>query len=783
MKLLDILVLAWVVCAGCHAPAVTTPSNEESVPSTRTAAVVPVAPLPKNADASVITHLPPQFMVEASWVSPPQTTAELTIISRIAGNIEIRVYRTEALVQFFSAFNGLTDVELPAEIVHSLAHAKNQIQDDWHEIAASITPSEFTLIHREHSTLAGRDGNWQERKLSLPPLLPGCYLVETQLGPQVAHLPIMISSMTALTFPVEQKQAVWLLDSASGQPCANRAIFYRQGQQDWQRCVTDERGFAIADWLPTLPGWLLLTDASHVYALPLPANHMSEPITATDEPEMKTAPTPPQQCLWFPRHNRIFPCDSQVEVTLWSALRSPEQELTLSRREEDGQLSAVARQTRLCQKGQAKFFFEVRTPGSYQLSSQESKAEFYVYDLSQPVSSSLIDSHYGQTGTESTQVLVPGKRQGQMLAWAKQGKIKTCRYLEAFTGNRLVTFPREPREGACQFHTCYREDGQWVRESWELPPGPSALLAQDVFPADKDITVPLATATEQPVLFQKNLQLRPGVPALASFARTVLLPDKVTAKAITVPVLYQSWLKYRVLEEYAQAVLAYQQEHYSEAYQYCSRILQRAPGHPDTMALLASTLEKISSGESSPAADTVHEISSHEDRDIRLRLEQKIFLPQTAMPLSHLIDNISEQTGVYCEFAPKLPYVAQGLENLPRVAEAQSLLNYALAPLHLVYKIEQGMVYITETQDSLNKGFLDKLDTELASQLPASECITPVPYKDKAEADSAPSVFVEVATSMPSLKFSQTGIWTLRAVTSDSPGKSSTMWQPVLIVP
>lgn len=693
------------------------------------------------SDSEIIEgpSLPPQFFVRAVWPVRPGQDISVTLDSRLTGDMEIRIYSVLTPVIFLGSWHDFASATLPLDMKKALSPPRGEKPYWATDGVSGPALGEFSLKQRLFYPVTGITGEWRRQSMSLPPLPGGLFLIEAQLGPQVACLPLLVSALDAFAFPGEET-SLWLIDTGTGQPWADMPCFYtREG--DWLPASSDGRGlvrFPVAG-----NSWLLTHGDAPVYATAL-----SE-VRDREDPRGEICP-PALKSLAVP-DGFAFPQGSVVRAVLWCGSDS-EEEVILTGREND---TAIDRQSRLCREGQCEFFFPVAEPGWHQIAAGEARRSFYVYG-DRPAESTVPAKYYEDGERAVVHLLVPGRNAAQ---WATlttaEDRLLDERYLAPFTGNRLHVLSASLSSGPLRVHTCYAEGGRLFRETWELPPlpGESPFLKWTGTLREGDVA---SFCPDPPARFR--LWVTGDLPLSPVFSRNEILPRTVTAPGDNAPLLYEKWARQNLLADYSRALLAHEQKNYRETVRRCRQILQMNPGADRASRLLVSALKKGDDAAAISAPDTM------------TRLTQEIVFARSEMSLDEFLSTIAAQTGVYIEIDPdSLTRLAGEKISLPQGEEAISLLNYVLVKCNLAYSIENGVFYIADA-GAIGPKALEELDRRVDGQIRLlNQGQEPVPF---------PSSGQEWQTAPVQLIFPAPGIWCAHLITATATGFVHT-WQPV----
>jgi hypothetical protein len=724
--------------------------------------------------------IPPYFSLAGPWQVMPGEEIRLKVASRLAGEMELNIFRVVTPVELLSVLPHLSPAELPAGVRKSLAMAKAKASGQQPTTGdGEMLPGEFVWLTSCRHVFHGPDGTACCEMVRLPALPKGIYIVEATLGPQAAYWPCQVSSLLSLAVSVPGMVQVWLCQAASGEAASNLPIFYADRRADWRQAVTDSDGMAK---LPLSAGhwWILARSEGRLHALSVDVPEVQPPLGQTTTPvaapplwRIPTTVPAATHHLRLTRQKQWLATGETMAVELWSSASSARQEVGLWRQTDDGnEYVMVDRQERFTQQGKAQYFFVGKEAGTYQVRAGEAAVSFTVYAPTEPLPYlAVIDAVC--RSEEGLSLILPGRNVHQWLMVRDRERIHYSELLPPFHGNRALRVPPLAACGELSVNLFYLQGHQWLQECWRV-------MAQH---GSIEITMPDRADPQTPATLLLHWQnnsgiavsgytelLQPGTSRLPAFNKTPLPVPHTEAFAITLPQSYQEWAYKKMTANYGEALLASQEHRYAEAIRLCRRLLQIVPDEVHVTELLAAAIAQ--SGQA-----TSKEAFLGGQPQFSVLLEQNVTFARRSLSFSQFVAKLAEDTGVCMEIASevydRLSAHLRQVDDLPAQADARTILNYTLARRSLVYKMENGVLYIIEAAAQLDEVLLSLLDHRLAATpLPISPLddakkmpATASPPPDRQPFMSDPHGHLALHIALPT-----PGIWLLRLVWRDTGG-------------
>lgn len=613
-----------------------------------------------NGDNSLspLPVVPPLLFLRGPWQSAPGVAIELALTRCLADETNIDIYRVETPVEILSALASLDPARLPAGVGRSLALARARKTPalpaatmPWLE--AETPCGEFTWVSGCRHGGCGSDGLWRQETVRLPALSSGFYLAEARLGPQVAHWPFVVSSLRSLAVCLPDTVCVWLHDPAM--PADKRLqVFYADRKADWQQAQCDGQGLlqlrlAAGNW------WLLARSEQQWHAnvvtvptsIPMPD---IPPNGLVDDIEGRRR-QPGVGGLHLLDNKNSLPCGTVIGLEWQSDGLAARQEVILLKRQDGQNYAEVERQERLLQRGKAQYFFAPAEAGDYEARAGQDRVFFTLYDPAQVLPHMRIVETACLAG-QRFHLMVPGRNVRQWLLVDDGKVVMHNEILPVFTVNREIELIATD-SGYVRVRLFYRQQ-EWREESLLLP-------------------------------VKKGSDMQPQQPVLG---KSELATPQCSAAGHTVPELHRQWVQEKATAACAAATMASTRQNFSQAIQICRQLLRLIPGEPQVTALLAAVIARVQHS------------TSGQRQFVLLLLEQQVTFAQRSLPLPQFFDVVAQASGVCCELDlqayERLPQHLREIDGLPTQTDALSILNYVLEQRKLVYKIESGVVYVTD---------------------------------------------------------------------------------------
>ncbi|NUM33052.1 MAG: hypothetical protein HUU50_00770 [Candidatus Brocadiae bacterium] len=573
---------------------------------------------------------PSQFSVKSFFQQEQKTSME--VISQKQGKITVCVYRVLQSILFLDSIKQFPPIFKASEIAKSLAFAKGQ---DYGYFETKDSDSggygDFILEYQQNFWIPGQGKN---TKIELKELNYGLYLVEIFLDHQVAYIPLLVSSIPSIALAAENQG--WLFLGYEKAIPENSFFLFSGGEKPWQRLVPEKKDFWVLKSSFSDLEWFLVLSGSFAYCIPIEKkqNFSAFPIESIEREHIKIA-----------ANKRIFSCGDIVECSLSSTDGLDTKELSLWYQEKEEWLLSD-KQSRVLEGGRASFFFSLEKEGIYCIRSDKGKKILYV--LGKRDLPNMVPKQFFWEQDKAWEIFLPGKNSKQWIVLSQEGKVLDQKIVEAFSGNRIVSFtiqinPERPFRTQCY----YEEQGQMVCEEW-------------------------------------NISQNEGLDA---YRKSILESISWEIPAQNHEKLYQKWAKEKIFQEYSRAFMLYKNGKYQQAAGACIDILCLSPDHKDTLGLLGQIEKSIPLSTFAP---------------LSLLERCKSLETQKGMPFQDWLEEISNQSHVPIEISPEIlqsiPTPLKSMEALPDKENALFLLQYALEKRNLSYKIENGFLVLTQKE-------------------------------------------------------------------------------------
>ena len=775
-----LLVITTIIClSGCSS---TGKSRSQTI-------VSPPAPqqVKSDRDPTPAYRLSPPnlgsvFSLRSFFDWPDGKPVQIDIESRLAADSEMRVYRVLTPVAFLSHLASLDPIAFSAPVIEKLALAQGQSRDYWQPPPTDLPEvAKFELVYRQpFQCHFNQEEYWQRQTITLgKEFEQGIYLLETRIGPQVAYLPFVVSSLALLGFTGDQQSIAWIVDIASGKIMPNFPIFCQQQQYNWQQKITNADGLLTLT-RPRNSSWLLPWNRQRIHCCPLfssPAPAASTSARNSKQATPAATAKPAMEYIQLPQERQVFAPGNSLAIEICSASPEPQARVELQHRRKDRQWQTIARQRKTYHHGRARLYFQLDRPGWYRLQSATAAAEIYVTGANQLERIMPLQRYYHYQ-QPTLPVLVPGKKVEQLLVARDGQRLLSWRQIEPFSGERVFELSAGQIYQELQISVFYWQKQRMFEQTWRFPAliadgiiQPTPLLAKTAL----SLPVPVTPKHDTKSRVWKQNGLPP--PPLFSAREVPQLPTR--AAGSTQPTLYQEWGRQELLKNYSRALKYYQNERYDLTTRYATAALQLAPEHHGATRLLAAAASK-----SNPQLWQQRQFQV----DLIGRLQTTVIhaLPQT-LSLWDFVQRLSDASGVCLELDPDVvasnATARQKITGLPSGEPALSLLEYVLKKRGLTWKLEHGVVIIVSRHRDLSRELLTDLDQRLNRQLQRLN-------QTAANSDDASHLQREYLWQGESagrqcvpVSFPSPGIWTLWIECRDQQQHLSRQFAPILVLP